>query len=155
MWPDGWQWYRGGTLSTLCKISRNWTGHINCQPHTVASRVVMIAVLQIRLRVHFSSWQTGENAPSHWIEFNGQRGKERNEITISRHRDHGNLLQWPVQCGVLPATMWIARESVSDKQWKKEQVWPFFGCYTADSQTAADRHQLYNNGSLVIFSIAW
>ena len=36
-------------------------------------------------------------------------------------------------------------------QWKKEQVWPFFGCCTADSQTDAGRHQLYNNGLLVLF----
>ena len=40
------------------------------------------------------------------------------------------------------------------KQWKKEQVWPFFGCCTADSQTEAGRYQLYNNGSLVRFSTA-
>ena len=31
------------------------------------------------------------------------------------------------------------------KQWKKEQVWPFFGCCTSDSQTDEGRHQLYNN----------
>ena len=41
------------------------------------------------------------------------------------------------------------------KQWKKEQVWPCFGCCTADSQTYTGRHQLYNNDSLVLFSIAW
>ena len=42
------------------------------------------------------------------------------------------------------------------KQLKKEQVWPFFGCCTADSQTDNDasRHQLYNNGQLVLFSNA-
>ena len=40
------------------------------------------------------------------------------------------------------------------KQWKKEQVWPFFGCCTADSQTDAGRNQLYNNDSLVLFSTA-
>ena len=40
---------------------------------------------------------------------------------------------------------------ISTKQWKKEQVWPFFCCCTADSQTDTGRHQLYNNGSLVIF----
>ena len=28
---------------------------------------------------------------------------------------------------------------------------PFIGCCTADSQTDAGRHQLYNNGSLVLF----
>ena len=31
---------------------------------------------------------------------------------------------------------------------------PFFGCCTADSQTDAGRHQLNNNGSLVLFSTA-
>ena len=41
------------------------------------------------------------------------------------------------------------------KQWKKEQIWPFFGCCTADSQTYAGRHQLYNNGSLVLLPTAW
>ena len=40
------------------------------------------------------------------------------------------------------------------KQWKQEQVCPFFGCFTADSLTAAGRHHLYNNGSLVLFSTA-
>ena len=40
------------------------------------------------------------------------------------------------------------------KQWKKEQVLPYFGCCTADSQTDAGRQQLYNNGLLVLFSIA-
>ena len=40
------------------------------------------------------------------------------------------------------------------KQWKKEQVWPYFGYCTADSQTDAARHQLYNNGSLVLFYTA-
>ena len=41
------------------------------------------------------------------------------------------------------------------KQWKKDQVWPFFGCCTADSPTDKSRHQPYNNGSLVLFSAAW
>ena len=40
---------------------------------------------------------------------------------------------------------------ILDKQWKKEQVWPFLGCFTAGSQTDAGRYQLYNNGSLVLF----
>ena len=40
------------------------------------------------------------------------------------------------------------------KQWKKEQVWQFFGCCTADSQTDTGRNQLYNNGSPVLFSTA-
>ena len=40
------------------------------------------------------------------------------------------------------------------KQWKKEPVWPFFCCYTADSLTDTGRHQLYNNGSLILFSTA-
>ena len=40
------------------------------------------------------------------------------------------------------------------KQWKKEPVWPFFGCCTADSRTDAGRHQLNNNSSLVLFSTA-
>ena len=44
-----------------------------------------------------------------------------------------------------------ANASVLGKHWKKEQVWPFFGYCTADSQTDA---QLYNNGSLVLFSTA-
>ena len=39
-------------------------------------------------------------------------------------------------------------------QWKKEQVLAFFGCCTADSQTDTGRHQLNNNGSLVIFYTA-
>ena len=38
---------------------------------------------------------------------------------------------------------------------KKEQFWPIFGCCTADSQTDTGRHQLYNNGSHVLFSTAW
>ena len=38
---------------------------------------------------------------------------------------------------------------------KKEHVWQFFGFCTADSQTDTGRHQLYNDGSLVIFSTAW
>ena len=33
--------------------------------------------------------------------------------------------------------------SVASKQWKKEQVWPFFGCF--DSQADTGRHQLYKN----------
>ena len=37
------------------------------------------------------------------------------------------------------------------KQWKKEQVWPFFCCCKADSHTDAGRHQLYTNGPLVLF----
>ena len=45
--------------------------------------------------------------------------------------------------------------SCINKQWNKEQVWPFFGCCSADSQTDAGRHQLYSNGSLVLFSTAW
>ena len=44
-------------------------------------------------------------------------------------------------------------EKVISKQWKKEQVRPFFGCCTADSQTGI--HQLYNDGSLGTFSTAW
>ena len=44
---------------------------------------------------------------------------------------------------------------VMAKQWKKEQVLPFFGCCTADSQTDPGRHQLHNNGSLVYFSTPW
>ena len=36
----------------------------------------------------------------------------------------------------------------------KKQVLPFFGCCTADSQTDAGRYQLFNNGSLVLFSTA-
>ena len=38
---------------------------------------------------------------------------------------------------------------------EKEQVWPFFGCCTAYSQTDTGRHQVYNNDSLVLFSTAW
>ena len=34
------------------------------------------------------------------------------------------------------------------KQWKKEQVLPFIGGCTADSQTDTGRLQLYNNGPL-------
>ena len=34
-------------------------------------------------------------------------------------------------------------------------AWPFFGYCTADSQTDAGIHQLYNNGSHVLFSTAW
>ena len=45
-------------------------------------------------------------------------------------------------------------KSVIFKQWKKEQVWPFFGYCTADSQTDAGIHQLYNNGSLDLLSTA-
>ena len=41
------------------------------------------------------------------------------------------------------------------KQWKKGQVWPFFGCCAADSQTDAGRHQLYDTSSLVLLSTAW
>ena len=43
------------------------------------------------------------------------------------------------------------------KHWKKEQVWPFCCCRTADSQIDAGhpgRHQLHNNGSLVLVSTA-
>ena len=40
------------------------------------------------------------------------------------------------------------------KKWKKTSL-ASFGCCTADSQTDAGRHQLYNNGSLVLFSTAW
>ena len=35
---------------------------------------------------------------------------------------------------------------VLSKQWKKEQVLPFFGCCTGDSQSDASRHQLYRLG---------
>ena len=42
---------------------------------------------------------------------------------------------------------------MSIKQWKKKPVWPFFGCYSADSQTDAGIHQLYNNGSLGVFPL--
>ena len=38
-------------------------------------------------------------------------------------------------------------------EWKKEQFWPFIGCCIADSQTDTGRHQLYNNGSLVLFPL--
>ena len=41
------------------------------------------------------------------------------------------------------------------KQWTKGQVWPYFGCCTADSQTDWGRNQLYNNCSLFLFSNAW
>jgi len=34
-----------------------------------------------------------------------------------------------------------------------EKFGNFFGCFTADSQTDAGRHQLYNNGSLVLFPL--
>ena len=45
--------------------------------------------------------------------------------------------------------------TLMSKQRKKEQVWQFFGCCTADSQTDAGRYQLmYNNGLHVLFSIA-
>ena len=37
---------------------------------------------------------------------------------------------------------------------KKNKFDKFFGCCTADSQTDAGRHQLYDNGSLVLFSTA-
>ena len=37
------------------------------------------------------------------------------------------------------------------EQWKKEQVWPFLGCCTADTKTDVGRHQLFNNGLLVFF----
>ena len=30
------------------------------------------------------------------------------------------------------------------KQWRKEHVWKFLGCCTADLQTDTGRHQLYN-----------
>ena len=36
------------------------------------------------------------------------------------------------------------------KQWKIEQVWPYFSCCTADSQIDAGKHQLHNNGSLFL-----
>ena len=50
----------------------------------------------------------------------------------------------------------IVPDSVTIKQEKKEQVSPpFFGCCRADSQTDTGRHQLYNNGSLVLFFSAW
>ena len=45
--------------------------------------------------------------------------------------------------------------SLMAKQWKKEQVWPFFDLCIADSQTDAGRYQLYNNGSIVLFSSAY
>ena len=66
------------------------------------------------------------------------------------HRRQGGRLrqirqQWQLQDGP---------EATVSKQWKKEQVWPFFGCCTADSQTDAGKHQLYNNGSLNFFSTA-
>ena len=44
---------------------------------------------------------------------------------------------------------------MNTKQWGKQHVWPFFGFCTADSQTDAGRHQLYNNVSLVLFSTPW
>ena len=34
---------------------------------------------------------------------------------------------------------------VKTKQWKKEQVWPFSGFCTADSQNDSGRQQLYSN----------
>ena len=34
-----------------------------------------------------------------------------------------------------------------------EKAWPFFGCCTADSQTYGGRHQVYNNGVLVLFPL--
>ena len=46
------------------------------------------------------------------------------------------------------------RRTYVPKEWKNEQVWLFFGCWSADSQTDTGRHQLYNNGSLVLFSTA-
>ena len=38
---------------------------------------------------------------------------------------------------------------------EKAQVRPFYGCCTADSQTDTGRHQLYNNSSLVHFSLRY
>ena len=45
-----------------------------------------------------------------------------------------------------PAAMF--QLSYSWKQCKKEPVWPFFCCCTADLQTDSGRHQLYNNQRL-------
>ena len=55
---------------------------------------------------------------------------------------------------VLRITLNPTQNCTMAKQWKKEQVWPFFGCFTADSQADTGRHQLYNNGSFVLFFTA-
>ena len=34
-----------------------------------------------------------------------------------------------------PCSVNCKKTSGTTKQWKKEQVWPFFGCCTTDSQT--------------------
>ena len=51
-----------------------------------------------------------------------------------------NRILWQITC-------------YESEQWTNEQVWPFFGCCTAGSQTDAGRHQLYNNDSLVFFPL--
>ena len=59
--------------------------------------------------------------------------------------------------GMFPHTLG-ERYSVSDAELpssgKKEHILSFCSCCTADSQTDAGRHQLYNTGSLVLFSTA-
>ena len=44
-------------------------------------------------------------------------------------------------------------EGPLNKQWKKEQICPFFACFTADSHTEAGRHQLYYKDLLVLLSL--
>jgi len=72
-----------------------------------------------------------------------------NLLKTAENRNHDSL-------GIGIGTALVGLSSVLlSSSGEKEQVWPFFGCCTADSQTDAGRHQLYNNGSLVLFSIAW
>ena len=49
---------------------------------------------------------------------------------------------------------YLVSSSFLNRQWKTEQVWPCFGCCTSYSHTDAGSPQLYNNGSLILFSTA-
>ena len=79
-----------------------------------------------------------------WWEFTGRPDPGEEAILETLKRLVSGVLTHPVTIG----------ESVTVKQWKKERVWPFFGYCTADSETDAGRHHLYNNSSLVLFSTA-
>ena len=88
----------------------------------------------------------------------GQVSKAQNICSANRKAGTGIpviLYTCPLVC--FPHTLG-ERYSVSDAELpssgKKEHILSFCSCCTADSQTDAGRHQLYNTGSLVLFSTA-
>ena len=93
-----------------------------------------------------------------WIRALCGRGEEehKNNYNFKAASDNDNDEQGifhPGRSVVISPNSTFLCEGTWDRQ-NPDVRW-FSGCCTADSQTDAGRHRLYNNGSLVLFSTAW